>query len=355
MGLGEVGRGFAAAFESSQIPFGIVDFRVGNQSRHSDTSWSHREVANPNYDTTLVCVNPDNSYALRMNVSRSILGDRYVIGNWFWELPELPDEWTRDFAFVDEIWAPTRFVQDAIAEKSPVPVVRIPPVVKVALDRPLPRSHFGLPERRFLFLAMADARSVLDRKNPLGAIRAFKSAFAANDESVGLVLKFNNPDVARAGLQALREEAEDYRNIFFLDRVYTRQEVNALVAAIDCYVSLHRSEGFGLGPAEAMYLGKPAIVTNWSGNTDYMANGNSAAVDYELVKLGRDFEIYRGHQSWAEPDISHAADWMRKLVQEPSLASDMGRRGQATIKADFSPERVGQLVTRRLDRIRRFT
>jgi glycosyltransferase involved in cell wall biosynthesis len=353
MGLGQAARGMAAAMEAAGVPFGIVNFERGNVSAQTNLSWRHREVERPGYDVTLLCVNPDNGDNLRATVPNSLLGSRYVIGNWFWELSELPDEWVKEFSLVDEVWAGSRFIQDAVALKSPVPVVRVPPVVEVTLGKSIPRSFFQLPERRFLFLCVCDTMSVLERKNPLGAVRAFKRAFSADDTRAALVLKFNNTGFTSPELERVREEIEGRENIYTIERVLSREEMTGLLAASDCVVSLHRSEGFGLVPAEAMRLGKPVVLTNWSGNTDYMTPDNSIAVDYELVSLGRDYGPYKSHQLWAEPDLEQAAHWMKKLVDEPGLAEGIGRRASATIEARFSPQAVGGLIKQRLEYIRR--
>jgi glycosyltransferase involved in cell wall biosynthesis len=353
MGLGQAARGMAAALQAAGIPFGIVNFERGNVSAQTNLAWRHKEVERPGYDVTLLCVNPDNGDNLRATVSNSLLGNRYVIGNWFWELPELPDEWMKEFSLVNEVWAGSRFIQDAVALKSPVPVVRIPPVVEVSMGNSLSRDLFGVPERRFLFLCVCDTMSVLERKNPLGAVRAFKRAFGPAETRAALVLKFNNPGFASPELEKLREEIRGHENIYTVERVLNREEMTGLLAVADCLVSLHRSEGFGLVPAEAMRLGKPVILTNWSGNTDYMTPENSIGIDYELVSLGRDYGSYKAHQCWAEPDIEQAAHWMKKLVEEPALAEEIGRRGRATIETRFSPEAVGGLIKQRLEYIRR--
>jgi len=350
MGLGTAARGLAAALEVAGIPFNVINLEHGNYSSHTDYSWSHKEVQHSRYDITIVCVNPDNSFYLRTQISPEILGDRYVISNWYWELPEMPDEWLAEFEYTDEVWAATNFIKDAVSAKAPVPVVRVPPVVQ--LKKPLSRIPLGLPENRFLFLAMFDTKSVLERKNPLGVVRAFKKAFESDDESVGLVLKFNNADYDQPVLKELRAELAGCKNVFVLDRLLNRDELTSLIDACECFVSLHRSEGFGLGPAEAMSLGKPSILTNWSGNTDYMTSDNCVPIDYELVKLDRDYGPYKAHQHWAEPDLDQAAHWMKRLVDEPQLAREIGLRGQQTISSQFSPQAVGKMIGARLQEIR---
>jgi glycosyltransferase involved in cell wall biosynthesis len=325
----------------------------GNYSAQTDHSWAHKEVAHSGYDVTVVCVNPDNSFYLRTQFPPELLGERYVIAHWYWELPEMPDEWMSEFEYTDEVWAASNFIKDAISAKAPVPVVRVPTVVNLKPGKKLSRVDLGLPERRFLFLAMFDTKSVLERKNPLGVVRAFKKAFPNDVERVGLILKFNNPDYEQPEMRAVREEIRGLGNVLVIDRLLTRDELTSLIDACDCFVSLHRSEGFGLGPAEAMSLGKAAIITNWSGNTDYMTADNCIAIDYQLVPLERDYGPYKAHQHWAEPDLGHTAHWMKRLVAEPELAKTIGLRGQETINTHFSPRAVGKIIQDRLQEIRK--
>lgn len=352
MALGVVARGMASAFESAGIQFNVINLEAGNYSRHTDLSWSHKETRRSDYDTTIVCINPDNSFYLRTEAPVDVLGNRYVIGNWYWELPELPDEWLKEFEFTDEVWGPSRFICEAVSRKTTAPVIYMPPVVSLSECAGLSRAQLGLPEDRYLFLAMFDTNSVLQRKNPLGVLRAFKSAFPSADKSVGLVMKFNNPDYRQPLLQSVREEMAGRDDVFVVDRIMPRGEVTSLIQAGDCFVSLHRAEGFGLGPAEAMSLAKPAIVTNWSGSVDYMTADNSIAVDYRLVKLGQDYGPYKAHQSWAEPDLEQAAHWMKKIAADPELGRRIGLRGRQTIQAQFSPRVVGALIRDRLAQIR---
>jgi glycosyltransferase involved in cell wall biosynthesis len=352
MGLGAAARGMAAAFEAAGVPFNVINMEHGNYSAQTDHSWAHKEVTHSLYDVTVVCVNPDNSFYLRTQISPELLGERYVIAHWYWELPEMPDVWMSEFEYTDEVWAASNFIKDAISSKAPVPVGRVPTVVNLKLANKLSRAELGLPERKFLFLAMFDTKSVLERKNPLGVVRAFKSAFASDDVRVGLILKFNNPDYDQPIMRALRDEIRGSENVVVIDRLLTRDELTSLIDACDCFVSLHRSEGFGLGPAEAMSLGKPAIITNWSGNTDYMTADNCIAIDYKLVKLGRDYGPYEADQHWADPDLEQAAHWMKRIVAEPELAKTIGMRGRETIDAQFSPRAVGKIIHARLQEIR---
>lgn len=352
MGLGQAARGLALAMEAQEIPFQILNVKLGNTSRHDDLSWAHKEANTAPYDITVVVVNPDNIASVARKLSKAVFRDRYTIAYWFWELPEIPNEWFHAFSFVDEVWAASRFIQDAVALKSHVPVFRVPVPVQLELHSGMSRSYFGLPERRFLFLNAFDTHSVLRRKNPFGAISAFKKAFSQNDGSVGLVLKVNNAGTFPDELNDLRAQMAGHSNIYFIDEILTRHELTALIAVTDCFVSLHRSEGYGLAPAEAMSLGKPVILTNWSGNTDYMSPDNSAAVDYDLVPVGEDLGPYSRDQMWAEPKLGQAADLMRRLVTDADYAAALGKAARVTIKERCSPRVVGTTIEQRLKYIR---
>jgi glycosyltransferase involved in cell wall biosynthesis len=352
MALGVVARGMASAFQAAGVHFNVINLEAGNYSSHTDQTWSHKESRRADYDTTIVCVNPDNSFHLRTQAPVDVLGDRYVIGNWYWELPELPDEWVKEFEYVDEVWAASQFIADAVSRRSPAPVVRIPPVVTLSQGVGLSRTHFGLPDNRYLFLSMFDTHSVLERKNPLGVLRAFKKAFP-HDLSVGLVMKFNNTGEGQTAPREVQAELANVDNVFVIQRTLNRDEVSSLISVCDCFVSLHRAEGFGMGPAEAMSLGKPAIMTNWSGNTDYMTADNCIAVDYELVQLGRDYGPYKADQYWAEADLDQAAYSMKRVVAKPEFAKKIGLRAKQTISSQFSPQAVGRIIQERLEQIRK--
>jgi len=350
MGIGEGARSDAKALNAANEPFGIVCYQAHNPSRMTDLSWQHKEMQAAPFDVTLLHINPDHALQAISELPAGHFDGHYRIGYWAWELPEIPPDWEKAYWHFDEIWVPSHFVQEAVAMKSPIPVVRIPHAVEVHADPGLDRSSFGLPQDCYLFLAMFDTYSRPERKNPHGALRAFQNAFAPDDLSAQLVLKVNNP--TPDAMARIREAIGEHRNILLLDKVYSRAQVNALIACCDCYVSLHRSEGFGFGPAEAMALGKAVMATAWSGNVDYMRPGNSIGIDYTLVTIEQDCGPYKKGQTWAEPDEAHATRAMQQLVRDPALSRQLGEAARATIAAEFAPLPVGTLMRKRLAAIR---
>jgi glycosyltransferase involved in cell wall biosynthesis len=263
-----------------------------------------------------------------------------------WELDRFPRAFHGAFFYLDEVWVPSAYALEAISRASPIPVVRVPlPISAGRLRSPgLGRTHFGLPEHAFVFLFVFHARSVLARKNPAGVIRAFGRAFEGQAD-VRLVLKVVGRD--RGIRDTLRTEAADPR-VMVVDRVFERDELSALVAVSDCYVSLHRSEGVGHTMAEAMALGKPVIATGYSANTDFMNAGNSFLVQYDLVRLDRDYGPYRRGGVWAEPSVEQASELMRFVYETPGAAAEVARRGRAEIWRDRSPEAIGAQIAERL-------
>jgi glycosyltransferase involved in cell wall biosynthesis len=349
MGVGEATRGEAQALTDVGVPFVILDYSYRNPARMGDHTWLHKVSPRPVFDINVVSINAD---LIEEAIDRlpGLRQARYTIAIWAWELPEFPDRWLSSFTVVDEVWAPSEFVRAAIARKAPVPVVKIPHAVHIPTGPLLDRGHFGLPESPYQFLMMYDLNSVQERKNPRGALQAFVQAFPPDDQSAVMVIKVNNPD--RRPLAEITDQIGQRSNVVLIDRVLDRREVDSLIASSDCFVSLHRSEGFGLPIAEAMAIGKPAIATNWSGNVDFMNAANSAPIDFRLLTLDRDFGPYAAGQQWADPDLEQASLWMRRLRDEPALGRELGAKAALAIEEGFGSLAVGREIAHRLDEIR---
>jgi glycosyltransferase involved in cell wall biosynthesis len=268
------------------------------------------------------------------------------VGVWYWELEAFPADWVPHAAGLDEVWAPSRFIADSLRAALPVPVIDMPPGVELGEVPALPRQYFGLPDDAFLFLFLFDMSSTLERKNPLGLIRAFRRAFGGQGRAAQAI-KVTRGDHDPANLARLRAAAEE-AGVLLLDRLLSREECCGLLNACDCYVSLHRSEGFGLTMAEAMLLGKPVIATAYSGNLDFMTPDNSLLVGCRRVPIAEDVPFYpRGHL-WAEPSVEEAADRMRWVCEHRAEARALGRRARAEAAARLALRSAGERMRRRL-------
>lgn len=351
MGLGQGCRLIASALEKAEIPFGAVDTRVGNPFSHSDKTWEHKLNDSFGYSVNIFHVNPEQMPYLQISLPADVLDRHYNIGIWLWELPDFPDRWCESFRLVDEVWAPSVFNCESIRRKSPVPVTLIPYGIEAETDEKMDRAYFGLPEGKFLFLSMFDSNSTIERKNPLGAVRAFRKAFSPTDSGVGLVIKMNNPNDGYRKL--LLEEIQGYPDIYLIEKSLTKTEVNSLIASANVFVSLHRAEGFGLVIAEAMYLGTPVIATNWSANVDFMTEENSCPVNFKLREIGRDIFFYEAYQFWAEPDLNHAAEYMKKLFSDREFYNFLRKNAMAYIRENYSTEKSAAAIKKRLSEILR--
>lgn len=267
------------------------------------------------------------------------------IGLWLWETDRLPRRHGVTATAFDEIWTTSRSCRDAIAASVDVPVRVLPLALDLeALEGAKPnRQAFGLPEKALLFGYMFDFDSVLERKNPMALIRAFKAAFG-DDPNVCLVLKtLGRPPHDYAARQVF--EAGRQSNIRFISGTLSRSESLDLMATLDVYVSLHRYEGFGLTCAEAMALGKPVIATDYSGNQDFMDADCALMVPAKVQPTPRAYGPYARGAKWAVPDEAVVVDMMRSLLSA-ERREDIGQKGRARILSQLSPEVVAaQLKT----------
>ncbi|MBC3920601.1 glycosyltransferase family 4 protein [Undibacterium sp. CY18W] len=351
-GVGQSLRQFTLAADAAGIDAAIIDFNKNNFSRVQDSSVEKRLVDEPVHRINVFHINADQMPEARASLPSHFFS-RYNIGYWHWELPDMQEEHFGGFGELDEIWVPTGFVQQAIAKSSAIPVVRIPHAVSFEVSEAASRASFGLPEGKFIFLMMYDFSSYQARKNPQAALQAFELACSQYGMNAILVIKTQNAHHHEADADALRKRIAAREDIIWINKTLSRQEVYDLQSVCDALISLHRSEGFGLGPAEAMFLGKPVVATNWSGNTEFMRADNSCLVNYKLVTIQEDIGVYRAGQKWAEADCADASEKMALLVSDEKYRSRISQAARQTMQEEFSPAVIGQRISERLEFIQR--
>ena len=274
----------------------------------------------------------------------------YRVAVWWWELERLPAEWLGRGSAVDEIWAPTSFIASALGVLGK-PIFPMLPSVRLPAVTPRPKTHFGIDPAKFTFLFVFDMNSRMPRKNPTGLIRAFRLAFRPSDP-VELVIKVSPQEQFYPEWWVELRGAANENGVRLIDRHMTRDELFALMNAADAYVSLHRSEGFGLTMAECMMLGKPTIATAYSGNLDFMTPENSYLVRHERGVIADDVWPYPRGCAWAEPSETHAAELMRRIFERQAEAAAIGERGRDEVTRLLSPEAAGKRMAARLAAIR---
>ena len=347
-GVGESIRSNLRVIQATGLPYSVSN--LVDPGSHNIEVATHKISNNNPYSINLLDVNADQF----VSVARrrwSYIKDRFNIGYWAWELPEFPEEWAPAFGYADEIWTPSLFTCESVASCSPVPVKVVPhsldPNMKV--EGPVDRGKFGLSPDVFVFLFCFDFHSFLERKNPLGLIAAYQKAFG-DRQDVQLVIKSIHSSGHGEELRLLQDACSG-ANIRIMDVVMTRQDKEELMAAADCYVSLHRSEGFGLTLAEAMMLQRPVIATAYSGNMDFMSEDSSFLVPYKLVTIDRTHGPYKAGYHWAQPDLDYAADAMRHVEINREKAAEIGIKAQAKVRKDLHPAAIAASVRGRLEEL----
>jgi len=283
---------------------------------------------------------------------------RYRIGYWAWELPQLPPYWVRASSAFHELWAPSRFVADAMAAsgiKTPVRIMPHPVALGPAVATP-DRAAFQIPANDFVALALGDLRSSAARKNLIGAIAIFAAAFPSTGEGATqrarLIVKTQSSEAHPAFRAAAEKAAGGRPDIVFLADSLPAGDMRRLIASCDVVLSPHRSEGFGLPLAEAFLFGVPALATGWSGNLDFMSGIPQLLIHHTPVPVRDPFGVYRARNlSWAEPDIADGAAKLAALAASPDLRRKLAAQGRAAVEAqlaDWSRERLQATALGRL-------
>lgn len=350
LGVGESARCMARALDAAHVPAALIDLRLPCKNPLSDNSFTSRLQTDAPHRVNIVHVDPPGMRDLDHHHGDALRRDKYTIGYWAWELTEFPDAWIHFADYCDEVWAPSAFAAAAIADKVPVPVLTMPHAISFARPEGNFRAKFGLPRDQFLFLFLYDLNSYSARKNPDAVIEAFHRSGLAG-RGAALVIKVHNAAGNPADFARLQTATAQLPGTVLINATLSRSEIYELESACDCFVSLHRSEGFGFAIAEAMYLGKPVISTDWSGTAEFVNETNGCPVRASLVTLAHNHGPYAKGQSWAEPDTAHAAEWMQRLFADRALAVRLGAAARRTMEEQYSPIALGARYRARLEAI----
>ncbi|WP_312513350.1 glycosyltransferase [Chryseobacterium culicis] len=349
IGFGEAIRGNIKALEAASIPHVAINFNLDLKNRLNDNSIEKQLTEEPIYNINIIHLNPDTIPSFYQEKGADFFKKKYNIGFWAWELSEFPDSYNDYFSLFDEIWVPSSFCQKIVAAKSPIPVINIPHIIDIK-DKDIDKEkEFSFSKDKFTFLFMFDYNSHLERKNTIAVIDAFEKAFP-NDENVQLVIKTSIPTYFPQDKEAILNRIQDRDNIIIIEEMLRREKLLALINQCDCYISLHRSEGFGLTIAEAMALGKPVIATGYSGNLEFMNVNNSYAVKYEMVELTKNVGQLQQGSSWAEPDVNHAAQLMNFVFSNNEEAQKIGAKAREDMHL-FNAKNIGSRMKKRLEYI----
>ena len=359
-GLGQSCRLAGEALQRTSLSTNLVDFGLDNPT---PSGFGSRAVTSEPVSArvNLLHLNAD-AVPLAYAYLPDVFTGSYNIGFFYWELstPAVPFELA--LRMLDEVWVASEYGVSVFQPFSDIPVTNVGtpfqavPDIPRARARALLRERLGIDDETFVFLTTFDSYSWPTRKNPLGALAAFQQAFGEGDDAM-LILKTHNArnvghDSQRSELERLFAAAERDPRVVILDETMQYEDLLRLKKGSDAYVSLHRSEGFGYGPIEAMALGVPVVCTAYSGNMDYCSQDTAWLVSYELIDVSeREYIFVRPGHKWAEPSVADAATQMRRCYEEEALRQRIAGTAREFVTANFSVEAIAKRYEARLQRI----
>ncbi len=346
-GLGTSARGFVGALKEAGVPVHLVP--TGNLYPGLATVEPGLESDSRRFPLAIEHVNADTTERFLWHFGGEVDGAHARVAVWYWELAAFRPDWIHNTRRYDEIWVASQFGRRAVSAVTNVPVVVVPPPVTLTSGselRPV-RERFGIPRERFLFLYVFDYSSYVDRKNPDCLVDAFVEEFSGEPD-VGLVLKVSHADAAAAGYGRLVAAAEAHSNITLISEVLDQADLETLFRTADCYVSPHRSEGFGLTVAEAMLRDCPVIATDYGATTDFLTPETGFPLDYTLVELEEDQGPYPHGYVWADPSREHLRRLLREVAADVPAARRRAAAGRRLISEEYSFAAAGERMRRRL-------
>ena len=356
-GLAESARRHARALLDAQQPVTLPHgFQLPSYDASLVPGCFARTSHHAHYGVNLITANINEFHEVDPLVLGSRVSRRWNIALWIYEFPDIPAVLVPRFATVDEIWALGTFSANTFARYFNGPIVRLPPVIEArpSTKEPLDvRRRYGLRPDAVVVLFSFDFNSGWARKNPLAVVRAFRDA--VNEESgvnAQLVIKVSGVTADYRDLLIRELSAVDG---VLIDEHLTNDEFGDLLHAIDVYCSLHRAEGFGLGLAEAMALGKLAVATNYSGNLDFMNVGNSLLVHCEMRPLSNEDVLHNPGMGtittvgspWAEPSHDDAVRALRQSFSA-EVRDRLGSRAAVDLKNGYSAQAAIDVMKPRL-------
>ncbi|MFP5487935.1 MAG: glycosyltransferase family 4 protein, partial [Acidimicrobiia bacterium] len=338
--LANVADRMLASLDAVGIPHRTLDLRRTGSPRRE------RPVDDVlGYDTAIVVANHDQVAPLLARHGE-VLAGRRLIGFWHWDVEHVPERVASEMRHFDQLWVLNEYTERTLSA-----VPGAPPVRSLPLPVPEPtvsgatRADLGLPTDRQVVLVTFDHLGVTERKNPLGAIEAFRRAFPTPSPTGPLlVVKTMNAEQRLVEHERIRFAARGRDDIVVVDRLLPKADQMALVAHADVLLSLHRAEGLGLHLVEAMWLGTPTIATRYSGNLSFMDDENSMLVDARLVPVERGEGFFPPEARWAEPDVDQAAEHLRRVLAEPDLAQRLRVAGRRRMEQQPTFEEMGRTI-----------
>ncbi|MEW4923982.1 glycosyltransferase family 4 protein [Algibacter sp. 2305UL17-15] len=340
-GLGEAVRLNINAAKSANISLNLINFEKLKKNAAYGYSFD--------YDVNLIQISLNDLERFFSVIDPTFFQDKYSILFLVWESEYIPSKLKKTVTLFNEIWTPSSYCKNVFKRVFEGPILTVPHPVEISLT-PLSKFNSILNEDKFSFLFIFSYHSSVERKNPFHLIDSFKKAFGTN-ENVELVIKTSGAKHYKKFERRVAKSVSSQKNIKIIDIELDKNSVNHLIKDCDCYVSMHHSEGFGLTLAEAMYFGKPAIATNYSGNKEFMNDDNSFLVDYELGLIKNPDANFPPETLWANPITEHSIEKLKEVYKNPNLRETKAKNAALYIKEKLSFNAIGLIMSNRLNHL----
>lgn len=342
-GLSESARSNIKSLLSIGVKLNIKSFSYDNTAN----DYKHAISSNEEFAINLVHININFIEKFIDDVGTDFLKNKYNIAYWAWEFSEPPLDIATYLSLFDEIWVPSDFCVNAFTKMATIPVIKIPHAIP---NRKELITHSLNPEnnkKSFTFLTVFDSLSSVERKNPQATVKAFIKAFS-KDTSVKLIIKTHNLKRFKNMYAYFLNITKRHENITLINEKISSKELASLYNLSDAYISLHRSEGFGLTLAEAMSYGKITIATGFSGSLEFMNINNSFLLPYSIIETTQDYGLTKKGYQFADVDIDEAVKTMQYIVNNYDMLNDKRVKAKETIQSKYSFENIGSLMKNRL-------
>jgi glycosyltransferase involved in cell wall biosynthesis len=341
LGLADSARSFIQKVNATGVPYAIKPLIISydhikiEEEKEFGLCYTQR----PKYDTSIFFLNLDQAQLTKNN--DPYLFKKRNIGAFWWEVEDdLPHK--DNLSCVEEILCFTEFTHKIFKEWAPNHKVHRLPYPYMPAKQSMYNNDAGYCKQRlginpdeFVFYFNFDYASSFGRKNPLAIMQAFTKACRGKPKT-RLVLKTMRSELHPTEAHRIESACKEYEidnQVTLIDGALARTDMYSLTNMCDCYISLHKSEGLGIGIVDAMYFGKPVIATDYGGNLEFMNGDNSLPVKYKKEIMQQD--VFKGYYhkgaSWANPDVDDAVSKMIEIMENKDLREKISGRARQTV------------------------
>lgn len=350
-GIAEATRLNCKAIQAAGVPISLINYNVTTNHNNNDLTFTEFSDHAP-HPVNLIQISPSETPNFFDYFDHSFFKDKYNILYMAWESETIPEDYVMNMNLFDEIWTPSTYCKECIEKYVGLPVRVIPHPIDIDLKETDDEDALSFYNKDlFNFLFIFDYNSSIDRKNVINLIKIFRETFDKGDNNAFLTIKTSRSHKFPSEKEQILQAIGDSKKIKIVEKIFDKNALNDVISNCDSYISLHRSEGFGLTMAEAMYFSKPVIATGYSGNLEFMNEENSFLVSAKVVASDSNVINYAANTVWSEPSLEEASVFLKTVYEGKESVQEKAVKGHETIVNDLSLKRVGQLMKNRCEEL----